>query len=393
MKITMFANYADPQILPFCRTLARETKGAFTLAATEPFSRDLLAFGWKDTNQEPYVRKLYETKDSLRAAQSLAADSDVLIYAHCPGEYFDLCVRSGKPVFRFSQHIYRNGDLKHIPLKMKTSYFLHHTVALKNKPVYLMCIGTYTAQDFSLTGSYSGRMFEFGEFPELLPFEGKGAGERMTVLWANEYIPSAHPETFLDLIRKLPEDSRKGLKFRMVGKGSLQEEILRRIETDQLPVHVDVLRSQDDLYEALKGADIYVMSSDYNEGWGNTLNLAMNFEAAPVVSTAVGSNKLIDPFRTGMLYEYGNTDALVGCVEELSHSLEKTREMGRRAAVSLQKTWNGETGALRFLQLVSALADHQTSPFHEGLCSPARIVTQKERILASRGIRNGESMK
>ncbi|MBR2761846.1 MAG: glycosyltransferase family 4 protein [Solobacterium sp.] len=384
MKITMFVNYADPQILPFARTLAQETEGNFTLAATEPFSKDLLAFGYPDTNEEPYVVRLYETAGPLKAAASLAETSDALIYAHCPGEYFDLAVRSGKPVFRFSQHIYRNGDLRHIPLKMKASYYLKHTVALKHKPVYLMCIGTYTAQDFSLTGSYEGRMFEFGEFPELLPFDFKPVHEKPCVLWANDFIPSAHPEVFPDLVRTLPDPMKHSLEFVMAGHGELLEGIRRDIEQSHLPIRITVPVCREDLHEVLKNADIYVMSSDYHEGWGNTLNLAMNFEAAPVVSTAVGSNKLIDPFRTGMLYEYGNTEALRERIEELAGSPEKTRKMGQLAAASLKKTWNGEVGARRFLRLAEALASGRPSPFEEGLCRRAEIITQKDRILASR---------
>ena len=117
MKITMFGNFADPQILPFCEKLDELTGKQFVLAATEPFPSDLLEDGYPDTNGASFVKRLYESKDALAEAGSLIRESDVLIYAHCPKEYFDLCVRSGKPVFRFSQHLYRDGNLKAISLK------------------------------------------------------------------------------------------------------------------------------------------------------------------------------------------------------------------------------------------------------------------------------------
>ena len=60
MKITCFANFADPQTYPFFTTLYEKTDHQFLLEATEPFEKQLLEFGYDDLNESVFVEKLYE---------------------------------------------------------------------------------------------------------------------------------------------------------------------------------------------------------------------------------------------------------------------------------------------------------------------------------------------
>ncbi|MBR2767942.1 MAG: glycosyltransferase family 4 protein [Solobacterium sp.] len=380
MKITMFGNFADPQILPFCEKLDELTGKQFVLAATEPFPSDLLEDGYPDTNGASFVKRLYESKDALAEAGSLIRESDVLIYAHCPKEYFDLCVRSGKPVFRFSQHLYRDGNLKAISLKQKGSNYLRHTMAMKNKPVYLMCISTYTAMDYSLTNSYEGKRFEFGAFPEVFSANAEALrqarrSEPPMILWANEFSDITHPEVFLDLVKNLKD---RRVRFVMAGKGPRYEEIQARAA--DLPIEFVTPESPQNLQELLKQASVFVMTSDYREGWGNILNRAMNACLACVVSTAVGSAKLIDMPGTGLLYETGNTEDLTRKVSWLLDHPEEAEAIGASAEESIRENYNGEEAAKRFLKLAEAIKAGKGSPFETGLCAPAQVIRQEDLI-------------
>ena len=382
MKITMFANYADPQIVPFCRTVSRLTGDQFTLAVTEAFPLDLLAYGYPDTNREPYVRQLFAASNMHAEAAELIRESDALIYAHCPKEYFDLCVSSSKPVFRFSQHLYRDGNLSRISRKVKLSNYVRHTLFTNGKPVYLMCIGTYTAQDYSLTDSYTGRMFEFGEFPERTEVDPGAliesrSSEMPVILWANEFTDVTHPEVFLDLAERL-----KGEKVRLImaGGGVRFEETKHSALLREVNIEFVKPKNRQEMNELLKKASVFVMSSDYREGWGNLLNQAMNHACVPVVSTGVGSNKLIDHDVCGLLYENGNTEDLYAKVKGLLSDAEHARMLSMHAYEAIRDEWNGEIAGERFVALAEALGNGLPSPFESGLCAPARIVTQKERI-------------
>ena len=72
MKITCFANFADPQTYPFFTTLYEKTGHQFLLAATEPFEQQLLEYGYEDLNESVFVEKLYMAEDPLKKAEELA---------------------------------------------------------------------------------------------------------------------------------------------------------------------------------------------------------------------------------------------------------------------------------------------------------------------------------
>ncbi len=382
MRITAFANFADPQTLPMYQTLYEETGGNFVLAVTEPMEERLLSAGYPDYNHTlPFVERLYETADMKAQAVKLAAESDALIYGHCPVEYFNLSVKSGKPVFRLSQHIYRDGNLKAVPLKWKLSYFLKHTMALKGKPVYLMCLGTYTAQDFSLTHSYTGKMFEFGEFTETIDYDlndlqKEKSRDPVCIVWRNNLHPWFHPDTVLDLAGKLKD---RNVRFELYGTGELEAKLRERIkEEDLTAVTLSTDVSLETVRSALKRADVFLTTSSYNDGWGNMLNQAMNHACACVVSTAVGASKMIAMNQNGLLYEYGNQQDLYAKVVKLVDDPELCTRLGAAAFASSRDVWNGVEAGKRLYALINAVSAGKPSPFTEGLCSPAQIVTHEE---------------
>ncbi len=378
MKITAFANFLDPQTLPMYDALDEQSSHQLIFAATEPMEEELLQKGYPDYHaQKPYVIKLYEESDPLAKAAELAAESDVLIYGHCPADYFNLAVKSGKPVFRLSQHIYRDG--KTYPLKWKASYFVKHTLALIRKPVYLLCLGTYTAYDFSLSDSYAGKRFEFGEFTEVIDYDPEELQKAkqtdpVTVVWANPLHPWYEPDTVIELAKELTE---LPVKFTMYGQGELAGQLRQKAES--LPnlqvIEDDSLETVD---HALKHADIFLTTSSYNDGWGSILNRAMNRACACVVSTAVGASKMIGRNETGLLYEYGNSEDLKAKVMRLVEDSGLRRSLGEAAYTANREVWNGTEAGNRLYALMEALSEGKPSPFAEGLCSPAQIVTKAE---------------
>ena len=378
MKITAFANFCDPQTLPMYETLYEKSGHELILAATEPMEEQVLKQGYPDYHEtKPFVYKLYEEADMLSKAKKLASRSDVLIYGHCPVEYFNLAVDSGKPVFRLSQHIYRDG--KTYPLKWKASYYLKHTLALKNKPVYLLCLGTYTAYDFSLTNSYKDKMFEFGEFTPVIDYDLEALiktkqKDPVKIVWVNDLHPWYEPDTVIELAERLKEES---CIFELYGTGELAEELKQKTE----PLANVTVIEDDSLFivnKALTTADIFLSTSGYNEGWGNILNRAMNHACACVVSTAVGASKMMGENENGLLYEYGNLDDLEAKIRALISDQAGREAYSRAAFIANRDVWNGTQAGERLYTLMEALLAGKSSPFTEGLCSPAKVITHEE---------------
>lgn len=377
MRLVMFTNYLDPQIVPLCKTLDSLSDHQFILAATDPFPDELVQNGYEDYNVLPFVRRLYEN-DNLES--ELISGSDAVITAHCPARIYESAVKQNIPVFRICQHIYRNGDIAHIPLKMKASYYLKHTVALRNKPVYLLCLGTYTAQDYSFTGSYKGKMFEFGEFPDVIEYDENDllmakSVNPCTVLWVNRFEEGSHPEVFLELAKNL--DS-KACEIEMIGTGPLFDAFKARVEEECPNVTLNSSMKYEAVNEHLKKASIFVMTSDYTEGWGNILNRAMNHGCAAIVSSAVGSNKMIRQFENGILYQNGNTKDLIEKTKYLLQHANLQKTYGLNAYHTLLQHWNGVLAGKRLYQLIDSLIHDEVCPFSDGLCSPAVVMNQEK---------------
>ena len=380
MKITCFANFADPQTYPFFTTLYEKTGHQFLLAATEPFEQQLLEYGYEDLNESVFVEKLYMAEDPLKKAEELARESDVLIYGHCPVEYFNLAVKSGKTVFRLSQHIYRDGNMSAVPFKWKLSYFIKHTLALLGKPVYLMCLGTYTARDFNITASYRNKMYEFGEFTPTVQLDidqlmQRKQSELVKICWINTFHEWFHPETAIDLIEAIMD---RPFEFKLVGNNTMPQELKEKYLHSKAHSKIKVIENagMEQVNEILKESNIFLMTSDHNEGWGNILNTAMNYGCACVVSNAVGSSKMIEQGRNGLLYRYDRFESLVEKVTYLLDHPEKIEQYGRNAYSAIINEWNGVIAGERFYELAENLINGKESPFTKGICSPARIVNQ-----------------
>ena len=65
--------------------------------------------------------------------------------------------------------------------------------------------------------------------------------------------------------------------------------------------------SPDEVRAYMERADVFLFTSDFNEGWGAVLNESMNSGCAVVASHAIGSVPfLIKDGVNGLIYENGN---------------------------------------------------------------------------------------
>ena len=126
----------------------------------------------------------------------------------------------------------------------------------------------------------------------------------------------------------------------------------------------------------MERADIYVFSSDFNEGWGAVVNEAMNSACAVVVSHAVGSSAyLIKQEQTGLVYKCASVSDLVKKLEKVVNDKEFCIKIGKNAYKQMHAEWNAQVAADRFLTLCKKLQEgKEQSLFNSGPCSPAGII-------------------
>ena len=384
MKISYLVNYLDPQMSPFCDALYELTDHSFQLLQTEAFPDRLIQNHHEDLSTRPYIHDISSSGDRKAKAARMIQDSDILLSGHSEEQFFDLCVSSGIPTFRLSQLIYRHFDIYHIPLKWKVSYYLKHTLRLKNKPVYMLCMGTYTSQDYSLTHSYDGKRYNFAELPPVQSFEidellKEKSLKPITILWSGKMEAYRDPMITISLSQRLIKDH---IPFHMelVGDGSLFEQIREKIADYKLDSAITLIQdsSEETIREHMKHSSIYLLTGNLDEGWGEEVNHAMNLGNAVVVSHLSGASAMIDHGKNGVLFEQGNLENLEKNVRVLIENRDLCRSLGRNAYHFVTEKYTGKIAAERFLRLAESILKNEPSPYAEGLCAPASVITYED---------------
>lgn len=361
-KMAFVSNYINHHQIPFCNAMYRLLEGNFLFIQTEPMEEQRIQMGWHEEERPVYVRCYYEEADLCR---KVILDCDVVLFGGTDDEsYITERLESGRPVIRVSERLYKTGQWKAVsPRGLRKKY--HDHTRYRKGAVYLLCAGAYVASDFHIVRAYPGKMFCWGYFPETKHYDieqllsGKGYGENGTVylLWAARMIDWKHPELALETARFLKE---KGLAFHldMIGDGSLKAQMEALAEDYGLGGEVAFLgyQSPETVRRQMEKADIFLFTSDRQEGWGAVANEAMNSGCALVADHMIGAVPyLIQDGENGMVYRSGRAEALFRCAERLVRDRELCRSLGRKAYGTITEVWNAENAAKQLMALIGSV--------------------------------------
>lgn len=391
VKITFISNFLGPHQLPFCKAMVNRLGEDFKFVATEPMTEERIKLGWNlDKDTYPFEIKANESKELQEKAEQLAIESDVVIIGSAPDSYIIPRLKRNKLTFKYSERPLKKGihwnNLAHIICGM----WLHHG-RFQSKPLYMLAASAYTAGDYARFGCYRGKCYKWGYFPEAKKYDpdelmkGKLSATSddlkcpcVSILWAGRLIELKHPDASIRLAESLKE---KGYSFKMtlIGTGEMEERLHNMIRDKNLEDCVEMpgAMKASEVRSYMEKADIYLFTSDFNEGWGAVLNESMNSGCAVVASHAIGSVPfLIRDGENGLIYENGNQRQLEERVESLIRNSGYRKKLGVNAYESIVNTWNADAAAERFIALSQALLNGKAadSIFKEGPCSRATII-------------------
>lgn len=381
MKIVFLSNFLNHHQLPICLEFQKKIGDNFKFIATTNIFEEQLKLGYEDMNHKyKFVVCAYESTESLKRAKKLCDEADVVITGSAPEWYLKKRKKENKMIFRYSERPLKRGlePVKYIPRLIKWN-FLNPCY----KKIYMLCASAYTSTDYSKFGLFKGKCYKWGYFPEVKlqnveeVFKNKNSKGYVSILWVGRFIDIKHPETAIEIARKLKE-AGKNFQLDIIGGGELQNTISNIIEKQNLTdcVHVLGTMPPDKVREHMENADIFMFTSDFNEGWGAVLNEAMNSCCAVVASHAIGSVPfLIKNGYNGFIYNNANIEDAFGKVCELVDNCEKRRLFGENAYYTLQKTWNAHVAVERLLKLFEGLMNGNYMEIKEGPCSIAKNIT------------------
>ena len=396
MRAAFVSNYINHHQIPFCNEMYQLLKGEFTFVQTEPMEAERVNMGWHEEDRPAYVRCWYEEPEYCRC---LVMECDVVLFGGTDDEsYIIERLKSGKPVIRLSERLYREGQWKAVSPRGLRKKYLDHT-RYRKKQVYLLCNGAYVPSDFHIVRAYPGKMYCWGYFPETRKYDldellsGKGwkQGQEETVpylLWAARMIGLKHPELALETAKYLKE---QGCVFHMdmIGDGELRREMEALRVSYGLEDQVRFLGFQkpEEVRRCMEQADIFLFTSDRLEGWGAVANEAMNSGCALVADHMIGAVPyLVTHGVNGFVYRDGCRKELFEQTYKLVKDRELCRSLGNNAYHTITNVWNAENAAVKLLELMERLSRGENLDEHAPVdgcfqgtlapCSPAPVLSE-----------------
>ena len=248
----------------------------------------------------------------------------MVIFGGCDDEsYIRERLAAGKPIFRYNERLYKEGQWKAISPRGLLQKYKDHT-RYRKAPVYFLCAGAYVPCDLGIIHAYPEKMLRFGYFPETReyapgePFSHKKKG---SILWAARMIDWKHPELVVKTAAYLKEHLKEiPFHITMIGGGELEEEVHSLAEelgvTDKITFAG--FRSPEEVRAAMEESEIYLVTSDRKEGWGAVVNEAMNSGCAVVADHMIGAAPwMIRQRENGILYHDGCEQQLQEYIAEL----------------------------------------------------------------------------
>ena len=126
----------------------------------------------------------------------------------------------------------------------------------------------------------------------------------------------------------------------------------------------------------MERSDIYLMTSDNEEGWGAVVNEAMNAGCAVVASHAAGAVPyLLKHKENGLVFKSGDVKELTFFVKKLCTDRSYAAKLGLNAYRTINTVWNAKEAADRFLKTAESLNSGGTYLYEDGPLSPAPELT------------------
>ena len=316
----------------------------------------------------------------MNTAIKLLYSADVALFS-CPESWkFEVMrAKTGKLTFDVSERWLKRGWLNLASPRLLKYLFYYYTVFAKHR-VFKLCSSAFACGDHYKLHSFKNKCYKWGYFTRVnakniveAPVGVATTKALHPIMWCARFLRWKHPELPVQMAARLKD---KGYNFviNMYGSGTELDKTISLAR--QLGVE-DVVQFKgnlpnDEILKKMQRHEIFLFTSDKNEGWGAVANEAMSNACAIVASDAIGCVPyLIKDGVNGCIFKSGNLDSLCKKVEWLLNNPEQQRLMANKAYNTLRDTWSPQNAAKNLLQLVADLQSGRDTSITDGPCSKA----------------------
>ena len=378
MKVTFYSNFLTHHQLPFCMEMVSKYGNDFKFVATIKITEERLKLGFKNLDDKyDFVVKAYESKEEYDKALKLAVESDIVIMGSTSDKYIEERLKQDKLTFRYRARVFSNGIMTIFDKEKMKLLYERHIKYRKNKNLYMLCANAYGANDFYKLGLYKNKIYKWGYLSETKEYnleqliKNKEKSKPINIVWVARFIKWKHPEKMIKLAKKLVKD---GLEFKitMIGTGVMYEKIKEEIHKNNLENYVELTGAveSDKVRDYMEKANIFILTSGKQEGWGAVLNEAMNSACAVITDINVGAAPfLINDSENGLLYK--NFEELYMYTKNLIEDNKLRKKLYENAYKTILETWNSKNATNNLINLFESIKDGQEYKIKDGPASKA----------------------
>lgn len=346
MKIVFITNYMNHHQLSLCDEWYKLTRDNFYFIATDNPSKGRKELGYDDMNcSREYIIREYDENTSYDDVKNIISEANIIIVGGISSGMRKrfLSYNNDAIVFYYEER-YLKGEWKH-PIKNLAKIFLKRKQI--NTEYKILAASGYMKGDCKIIG-LTNEIYEWGYFPNNVIYkreeEKKLNHNNIKILWAGRLIKYKRPFHVLYMAKKLKKQ-KLNFSIDIIGSGNLYDKMHQKIKRLKLENEVNLCGSVP-YYEMInyyRNSDIFVMTSDSDEGWGAVVNEAMSQGCASVVYKKVGSAPyLINNGINGLIYS--SKKELVNQVYKIfDDNVRKTIQIN--AQETIEQIWNYKNAA------------------------------------------------
>ena len=378
MRLVFFINYLNSHQVYLMDEFYTLLGDSFHCITTLPRSSEELK-GGADFSTRPYCILATESITNREYALRMAREAEVCVFGACSQEYANERTRFGRKglSFEMGERWLKRGLINVLSPTFRR-WYVNYLKYYRHHPFYKLCCSAYTAPDDLRLHVYKGRHYKWGYFTQVSPFDDdrplcENSPRTISIMWCARFLKWKHPELVIELARKL-KDRGYYVHFEMYGDGP------ERKSTECLCSQLGVQKMvsfkgslpNEMILQAMRNSDIFLFTSDKNEGWGAVLNEAMSSRCAVVSSDAVGAAPfLIRDGENGFLFRSERLQSLYEKVIYLLDNSEIRNKVAERGYQDMLHVWSPRSAARNLIQLIDDLEAGREPTVQQGPCSKA----------------------
>lgn len=319
-----------------------------------------------------FVIPAYSGGKQFAAALNHARDDDVVIIAPMEGSKPFCRARDGAGglTFLYTERLLKRGQWwRYFPPKIYRVY--RQFLSYKTIEPWILCSSAFTSADLSKFGFPPQKCLKWGYFPQTdacvtAPQNGVTTSS-VRLCSAQRLLRWKHVELQLRLLQRLKSHGFIP-SLHIVGDGPEMGRLKALTRELRVGGQVDFLGrlSHGETLSLMASCDIFLATSDRHEGWGATVNEAMNMGCVVVGSSLMGSVPyLVRDGQDGLTFKSRDLDGLARAVIRIMENPFLMPLLSASAINRVSTLWGASCAASRLVETCETLLSGGQIPRYE----------------------------